>query len=139
MLRRTLIAVFGPALLALPTFAQSVPEGEAEEPVYLAAQLFSEFTGVELNPVQQERFERIGRETVAKIQSIFDDDQKKRFKAALRAGNDLNGALSTIEMTDRQIIEVRSLVKSLFSEILYNLSRAQKLELAAKMRLRRNR
>jgi hypothetical protein len=117
----------------------STPTEEAKStdpPVYLPALLFTEMTGMELQNWQEERLERISRESLDKINAMFNDAQRAQLQAGLKSGKDFKDSIGNIQVTDEQVYRLRDIFTSARSQIVSMLSRGQKLELAGKMRFR---
>ncbi len=148
---RNLTLLLSLVLLCTPVIAQEVPSTPSttsqsstpteetkatDPPVYLPALLFTEMTGMELHNWQEERLERISRESVDKINAMLNDTQKAQFQAGLKSGKELKEAMGNILLTDEQVYRLRDIVTSARSQLLSMLSRGQKLELASKMRMR---
>ncbi|MBC7882474.1 MAG: hypothetical protein H7Y37_14215 [Anaerolineae bacterium] len=149
---RNLILLFALLLLSAPVIAQEAPSAPStssqsstpteetkvtDPPVYLPALLFTEMTGMELHNWQEERLERISRESVDKINAMLNDEQKAQFQAGLKSGKELKEAMGNILLTEEQVYRLRDIVTSARSQVASMLSRGQKLELAGKMRMRR--
>jgi hypothetical protein len=149
---RSLALLLSLVLVSTPVIAQEVPSTPStasqsstpteetkatDPPVYLPALLFTEMTGMELHNWQEERLERISRESVDKINAMLNDEQKAQFQAGLKSGKELKEAMGNILITDEQVYRLRDIVTSARSQLLSMLSRGQKRELAAKMRMNR--
>lgn len=88
-------------------------------------QLFPALSGVELTPQQQSELQSLSNQTLPKVRKLLTPEQQAQFNKFLAEGKGVRGAVLSLNLSNRQRLQISNLLQPLKSRVSSILTPAQ--------------
>jgi hypothetical protein len=92
-------------------------------------QLFPALVGIQLMPAQQTQLMQLSQKTLPQIQQLLSSEQLSQFNTALKQGQTLRVALTSLDLSIPQQFKLRNVMQSVRSQLTHILTPEQQEQL----------